>query len=135
MGKPLALLKVSALLAIAPLGACATPTDTDSQFSALPEFREPAVAVFDDGKQALFKAERSYTLSLAGNEEGRVYQALDGMVRITPDGRPGYWLRCADLQAGLAQCSGAAPDAAIMRRSLPACPGDPRCPRRDAGKK
>ena len=83
MGKPLALLKVSALMAIAPLGACATPTDTDSKFSALPEFREPAVAVFDDGKQALFKAERSYTLSLAGNEEGRVYQALDGMVRIT----------------------------------------------------
>jgi len=133
MGKPLALLKVVALAATVSLGACATVA-ADSSPAALPEFREPAVVVFDDGKQSLFKAERAYTLSLAGNEQGLAYQVLDGMVRITPDGRPGYWLRCAGLKAGLAQCSGTA-DAAIMRRSLPACPGDPRCPRRDANKK
>lgn len=134
MGKPLALLKVVAPVAMTALGACATVSAPGSAFVPLPEFREPAVAVFDDGKQAVFRAERSYTLSWAGNEQGLAYAVSDGMVRITPDGRPGYWLRCADLQAGLAPCSGAA-DAAIMRRSLPACPGDPRCPRRDAGKK
>lgn len=135
MGKPLALLKVGALVALAPLGACATTGETEGPLSALPEFRDPAIAVFDDGKQALFKAERTYALSLAGNDQKLAYQVLDGMVRITPDGRPGYWLRCSDLKDGLSQCSGAAADAAIMRRSLPACPGDPRCPRRDGGKK
>jgi len=135
MGKPLTLLKVAAAGAMMALGACATVSESERSFAALPEFREPEAAVFDDGKQALFKAERAYTLAVAGNEEGRVYQALGGMVRITPDGQPGYWLRCADLQAGLSQCSGAGQDAAIMRRSLPACPGDPRCPRRNPNKK
>ena len=133
MGKPLALLKVVALAATVPLAACATVPDSSS-LASLPEFREPAIAVFDDGKQSLFKAERAYALALAGNEQGLAYQVLDGMVRITPEGRAGYWLRCADLQAGLSQCSGT-DDAAVMRRSLPACPGDPRCPRRDANKK
>ena len=135
MRKPLALLKVAALGAMGALAACATVGETASATVALPEFREPSIAMFDDSGQAVFKSERGYALAIAGNEQGQVFEAANRMVRITPEGRAGLWLRCADLQPGIEHCNGVAAEPANLVRSLPACPGDPRCPRRNPDKK
>ena len=58
MRKPLALLKVAALGAMGALAACATVGETASATVALPEFREPSIAMFDDSGQAVFNYER-----------------------------------------------------------------------------
>ena len=135
MVKPRQMLTLAGLAAASLLNACATAGNAPSTLAELPPFREASVAVFDDQHVAVFKAERAYALEVAGNEESQAFEVADQMVRITPDGRPGLWLRCADLAPGLPGCSGAVAEAANLSRSLPACPGDPRCPRRNpAGK-
>ena len=135
MRKPLPLLNVAALGAIVALAACATVEESAGAAVALPEFREPSIAVFDDTGQAVFKSDRAYILAIAGNEPGRVFEAANRMIRITPEGRAGLWLRCADLQPGIEHCNGVAAEPANLVRSLPACPGDPRCPRRNPDRK
>ena len=122
------------------LCACATVAETGPAFVELPQFRESHATVYDDARQAMFMAERAYALRTAANDRGEVFETRNGMVRITPEGTAGMWLDCADLARGLSHCAARGKiingvGEPTQMRSLPTCPGDPRCPRRDANKK
>ena len=105
---------------------------------ALTFARETAVVLDQEGTP-LLEAPRSYLLEWAGNPAGKAFEIdkVNKRVRVTPDGAPALWLRCADLLDS--PCGPA--DADTVRsvtpddgqepssRTLPICPGDPRCPR------
>jgi hypothetical protein len=104
---------------------------------------DSAVAYGDDGKP-LFRAPRDYLLRVAGNPDGHVtqYDAENRMVRISPAQAPGVWLSCAEVAPMKNACAAGTPSRGPTRRpsrgttakptplgAIPACPGDPRCPR------
>lgn len=117
--------------------------------SALPEtleFRGKDVLVFDSAGIPIFRSSRSFLLKIAHNEEGTVvdYDPLLRRVRVSTIGTE-LWVHCGELQPMKTSCASAQTRPRRMRsstedsdalieqlsRGLPACPGDPRCPRID----
>lgn len=103
---------------------------------------ESAVAYGDDGKP-MFRGPRDYVLAAAKNKDGHItlYDAERGMVRISDKGGTGVWLSCTELLPMENACSAMLPAPSARHRpsrgggahpaplgSIPACPGDPRCP-------
>lgn len=94
---------------------------------------ELAVAYGGDGIP-MFKADRTFILSLAANPDGRVFKVDSSRrrVRVSAEGIAEVWLACDELQP-TGSCT--APAASRQRGSLsrgggvPNCPGDPRCPK------
>jgi len=104
---------------------------------------ETAVAYGDDGKP-VFHAKRDYLLGVAQNPDGHVtlYDAERRMVRVSDLKMKGIWLNCSELLPMKEACGAATPRPWAGRRpsrgaavrpeplgAIPACPGDPRCPR------
>lgn len=106
------------------------------------------VMVVDAANQPLFRSSRDYLLKMANNPAGQVvrYDPLSKRVLVSAAG-PEYWIRCAELSPMAASCPASPPqpatrsikiprggtpaDPSIASRGLPACPGDPRCPKSD----
>jgi hypothetical protein len=110
-------------------------------------FRAGDALVVDAANQPLFRTSRDYLLKMARNPAGQVvrYDPLARRVLVSSVG-PEYWLRCADLVPMQASCPALPPrpatrsikiprgdgsDPGVAARGLPACPGDPRCPKSD----
>lgn len=92
----------------------------------------PRAVVYDAGGAPQFAGGQDYILSVAGNPDGAIHASTADMVRVSSDGSPELWIRCSDLQTRVGQCAAAASASAappMMTRTLPICPGDPRCPR------
>lgn len=106
---------------------------------------DTAVIYGDDG-EAKFIGTPEYIFELADNPERRVrfYDAEHRMVRVSPEGVAGVWLSCREVASTAAFClppvTRASPDRRAASRggrivdvrpmgAMPACPGDPRCPR------
>lgn len=130
--------RAQSLLLVAAAGAglvSCTAIGQVEHTASLPSFRQSPAMIFDDARAPSFKSDRSFALEAADNPQGRIFAFDRHLVRITPSGRPGLWVRCADLEPGLPYC--AAPAATgpleMPRSGLPLCPGDPRCPRRTRG--
>lgn len=110
-------------------------------------FKNADVMVVDAANQPLFRSSRGYLLKMARNPAGQVvrYDPAGKRVLVSSAGLE-YWVRCAEL-APMPSCpasppkpatrsikiprSGAPADAGLASRGLPACPGDPRCPKSD----
>lgn len=110
-------------------------------------FKYADVLVVDAANQPLFRSSRDYLLKMANNPVGQVIRTdpLSKRVLVSSAG-PEYWVRCAELSP-MPSCpvtsakpatrsikiprSGAPADAGLASRGLPACPGDPRCPKPD----
>lgn len=105
------------------------------------------VMVVDAANQPLFRSSRDYLLKMANNPTGQVvrYDPLAKRVLVSSAG-PEYWVLCAELSPMAASCPAnppkpatrsikisrsGAPDPSLAARGLPACPGDPRCPKSD----
>ena len=105
------------------------------------------VMVVDAANQPLFRSSRDYLLKMANNPTGQVvrYDPVGKRVLVSSAG-PEYWVPCAELAAMAASCPaspsrpatrsikiprGTAGDPGLASRGLPACPGDPRCPKSD----
>lgn len=106
------------------------------------------VLVVDSADRPLFRSSRDYLLIMARNPAGNVvrYDSVARRVLVSSAG-PEYWIRCAELSPMVASCpatsprpatrsiriprSGAPTDPGLASRGLPACPGDPRCPKSD----
>lgn len=105
------------------------------------------VLVVDSIDRPLFRSSREYLLRLAKNPAGHVvrYDRVARRVLISSAG-PQYWVHCAELSPMAASCPAVSPRPAtrsmrvprsgapatgIALRGLPACPGDPRCPKSD----
>lgn len=106
------------------------------------------VMVVDAANQPLFRSSRDYLLKMANNPTGQVvrYDPISKRVLVSSAG-PEYWIRCAELSPMAASCPASPPkpatrsikiprgntpaDPSIASRGLPACPGDPRCPKSD----
>ena len=114
-------------------------------------FRTADVLVVDGAGQPLFRSAGDYLLKAAGNPAGQVirYDSAAQRVLVSKAG-PEYWVRCADVAPMLSSCPAATPrpatrsiripraaaqrgtpDPDLAARGLPACPGDPRCPKSD----
>lgn len=90
----------------------------------------PRAVVYDSAGVPQFAGSQDFILDVAGNADGAVYASTAEMVRVSADGSPELWIRCADLGQRVGQCAAvAAMSPPIMTRTLPICPGDPRCPR------
>lgn len=124
ISRPVRLLSVAASLAIAACATIATaPADT-LQLAA------PRAVVYDSGGVPQFEGGRDYILAVAGNTAGTIYASTVDMVRVSEGGAPELWVRCGDLREPVGQCAAAgAATPAMKTRTLPICPGDPRCPR------
>lgn len=95
--------------------------------------------VLDGEGTPLVRAPRGYLLEWAANPDGTLFEidSVQQRVRVTPDGAPALWLRCADLAESpcdqprdVAARSAPTDDGQeASSRTLPICPGDPRCPR------
>lgn len=111
-------------------------------------FRTADALVIDAANQPLFRASRDYLLKMARNPAGQVvrYDPVARRVLVSGAGAPEYWVRCADLMPMQASCPAMPPkpatrsikltrgngsDPALAARGIPACPGDPRCPKSD----
>lgn len=105
------------------------------------------VMVLDSASQPLFRSTRDYLLTMANNPTGTVvrYDPLGKRVLVSSAG-PEYWVHCAELSPMTASCPAGPPkpatrsikfprstlaDPSVAARGLPACPGDPRCPKSD----
>lgn len=114
-------------------------------------FKNTDVLVVDADGQPLFRSAGDYLLKTARNPAGKVirYDPVGKRVLVSEAG-PEYWVRCADLTPMQISCPAAPPRPAtrsiriprtgadggsthpgILGRGLPACPGDPRCPKSD----
>jgi len=111
-------------------------------------FRNVDVLVVDSADRPLFRSSRDYLLREAQNPTGQVvrYDPVARRVLLSTAG-PEYWVRCAELMPMQASCPAtpAKPATRSIRiprstepngpehasRGLPACPGDPRCPKSD----
>lgn len=111
-------------------------------------FKYADVLVVNTADQPLFRSSRDFLLKMSRNPVGRVirYDAGSNRVLVSTAG-PEYWVRCAELTPMQASCtaaaakpktrsikiprSGAPADLGLAFRGLPACPGDPRCPKSD----
>lgn len=117
-----------------------------------------AVAFGDDGNP-MFRGSQEFIRAQAGSQSGQVHEwdLSADRVRISPSGRPGLWLACADLKPMSIACAATlrttaggnlivtnraaagdatksfvepgAPAGAPGGGGIPNCPGDPRCPR------
>lgn len=111
-------------------------------------FRTGDALVVDAANQPLFRTSRDYLLKMARNPAGQVvrYDPVARRVLVSSAAAPEYWVRCADLVPMQASCPalpprpatrsikltrGNGPDPAVAARGIPACPGDPRCPKSD----
>lgn len=109
-------------------------------------FKHADVLVVDAADQPLFRSSREYLLTMAKNPAGLVVRTDPAGKRVlVSNAGPEYWVRCAELVA-MPSCPLVAPkpatrsiriprsgtpDAGLAARGLPACPGDPRCPKSD----
>lgn len=138
-------------MVIAAGAAAASPAVTTPAVTApaaeLIAFKHADVLVVDAAGAPLFRSSRDYLLKMTRNPTGAV-------VRHDPAGRrvllsnagPEYWVGCAELAPMATSCPAplakpatrsiripraGSPDAGLAARGLPACPGDPRCPKAD----
>lgn len=110
-------------------------------------FRNADVLVVDSAGLPLFRSSRDYLLKTANNPAGEVIRADPAGKRVlVSKAGPEYWVRCAELSP-IPSCAAAAAKpatrsiriprgdapagAGLASRGLPACPGDPRCPKSD----
>ena len=109
--------------------------------------RNADMMVMDSANQPLFRSTRDFLLKMANNPTGQVvrYDPLGKRVLVSSSG-PEYWVACAELSPMAASCPVSPPkpatrsikfprsggaDPSVAARGLPACPGDPRCPKSD----
>lgn len=133
---------MTAMVMAASMAGASTPATSD-----VIAFRAADALVVDTANQPLFRTSREYLLKMAGNPAGRVvrYDPAARRVLVSSAG-PEYWLRCADLVPMQASCPALPPrpatrsikisrgdgsDPGLAARGIPACPGDPRCPKSD----
>lgn len=110
------------------------------------EFRVPTALVVDKTGKPLFRAPRDFLLTVAGNAEGRVVGYDPVQKRVLVSSHNSWWVSCDYLQPQSVACAvtptrktrsvafgdlvGAKPEVGPAETAgIPACPGDPRCPK------
>lgn len=131
---------------IAAGAATASPAVTTPAAEVI-AFKHDDVLVVDAAGAPLFRSSRDYLLKMARNPTGAVVRHDPAGKRVLlSNAGPEYWVRCAELAPMATSCpapparpatrsiripSAGSPDAGLAARGLPACPGDPRCPKAD----
>jgi hypothetical protein len=109
------------------------------------EFRAEQALVVDKAGKPLFRSDKNFLLTVAGNAQGTVvsYDQQNRRVLISPHNS--WWINCDQLQPQNVVCadkparktrsvtfsdlSGPAPAQKPGElQGIPSCPGDPRCP-------
>lgn len=110
------------------------------------EFREQSALVVDKTGKPLFRAPRDFLLTVAGNADGRVIQYDPAQRRVLVSTHNSWWVSCDYLQPQSVACAatptrktrsvafgdlvGTKPETGPADTAgIPACPGDPRCPK------
>ena len=110
------------------------------------EFRVPNALIVDKAGKPLFRAPRDFLLTVAGNAEGRVLEYDPALRRVLVSPHNSWYVSCDYLQPQSVACAAtptrrtrsvtfgdlvsSKPETAPGETAgIPACPGDPRCPK------